>query len=368
MGPKKKTRVIVLFGGRSAEHDVSRVTASHVLAAMDPERYDIVPVGIERNGRWVLAEEAVAALRRGPEALPPALTAAGPAIEPLPTVTGVDDPAAADGGAETTVVLPLLHGPFGEDGTVQGMLELAGVPYAGAGVLGSALAMDKAKAKEVIAHAGIPQADHLSFRADQPPSLVAEQVLARFGLPVFVKPANLGSSIGVSKARTETELMEAIELALSFDEWLVVEEAVEGREIELGVLGNLEPEVSVPGEIVPAADFYDYEDKYHDGAAQCLVPAELTEAQTTELQELARRVYLVLRCEGMARVDFFLEEGGRGPLLNEVNTIPGFTPISMFPKLWEASGVSYPALIDRLIDLAVERHERRTKRIRTSRP
>jgi D-alanine-D-alanine ligase len=259
------------------------------------------------------------------------------------------------------VVVPLLHGPLGEDGTVQGMLELADLPYVGTGVLGSAVAMDKAMAKQVAAAAGIPQARHRAFRAhEMNPGLPAE-VAAELGLPVFIKPANMGSSVGVSKARTIEELAVAIEVALTYDEWVVVEEAVIGREIEVAVLGNLEPRASVPGEIVPGAEFYDYADKYLDAGSQAIVPARLTAEQTTAVQELALRAFNALRCEGLSRCDFFFEEHGRGFLLNEVNTMPGFTPISMYPKLWIASGMTYPTLIDELVRLAIERHSRRRR-------
>ncbi len=357
-----KTRLVVLFGGRSAEHDVSRVTATHVLRAIDLARYDVTAVGIDRDGRWLLAEEAMAALALGPDALPDALVVGGPSTDPLPVLASASD-------VSPVVVLPLLHGPFGEDGTVQGLLELADVPYVGAGVLGSALAMDKAKAKEVCAFNGIPQVRWLTWRADELPADPADVIGTELGFPCFVKPANMGSSVGVSKVDSPAELAEAIELALTFDEWLLVEEAVVAREIELAVLGNETLRVSVPGEIIPAADFYDYEDKYLDGRAKLVIPAPLDAEVTAQFQELAARAYRVLRAEGMSRVDFFYEEEGpaRGPLLNEINTIPGFTPISMYPKLWEASGVSYPQLIEELIVLAQSRWQRRRQRMRTQR-
>ncbi len=354
-----RIKLLVLFGGQSAEHDVSRVTASHVLRAVDPERYDVTPVAIGRDGRWMLAEAARAALAEGPGALPDALEVAGPDVDPMPVLAA----------AGPVVALPLLHGPFGEDGTVQGLLELAGVPYVGAGVLASALAMDKAKAKEVFAFNGIPQARWLTWRADELPADLADRIGADLGYPCFVKPANMGSSVGVSKVHGPGELAAAVDLALSYDEWIVVEEAVVGREIELAVLGNLDPQVSVPGEIIPGAEFYDYEDKYHDGRAELVIPAALDEAVAEQFRRLAIAAFRACRAEGMARVDFFYEETGpaRGPLLNEVNTIPGFTPISMYPKLWQASGVGYGELIDRLIGLAIERSERRSARTRTDR-
>ncbi len=341
--------LVVLFGGQSAEHDVSCVTAAHVMRAADPDRYRITPVGIGRDGRWALAAGPPAALPAGGTVAP--LDPRGTAISPTAAIT-------ADAGA-TTVVVPLLHGPMGEDGTVQGMLELAGVPYVGSGVLGSALAMDKAMAKQVLAVTGIPQARFRALHESQITESTAAELIDELGLPLFVKPANMGSSVGVSKAKSADGVNTALATARAYDEWIVVEEAVTGREIEVAVLGNLDPRASVPGEIVPAAEFYDYADKYVDGASQTLVPAPLTEVQAAEVRRLAIEVYRALRCEGMARVDFFFEEHGRGWLCNEANTIPGFTPISMYPKLWIESGLSYSALIDELVDLAIERHARR---------
>ncbi len=348
-----RINLIVIFGGQSAEHEVSCTTAAHVLRAADPAKYRITPIGIGRDGRWSLATGAQQALAEGPQALPGRLDTDGSVIEPTLAITPTS--------AGTTVVVPLLHGPMGEDGTVQGLLELADLPYVGTGVLGSALAMDKAMAKVVVAQHGIPQARHLSFRASDltpgTPAAVADEL----GLPVFVKPANMGSSIGVTKAKTVEAVRDAIGVALGYDEWVVVEEAIDGREIEVAVLGNLAPRASMPGEIVPGAEFYDYADKYVDDGSQSLIPAPLTPAQTAEVQALALRSFAALRCEGLSRVDFFLEEPGRGFLLNEVNTMPGFTPISMYPKLWIASGLSYSDLIDELVRLAIERHTRRRR-------
>jgi D-alanine-D-alanine ligase len=359
MAERPRTRLVVLFGGQSAEHDVSRVSARHVLAAVDADRYDVVPVGITRDGRWVRAEAAAVALLHGPDALPEAVAPKGPDIEPLPALAP-----AAEG--QQVVVVPILHGPRGEDGTVQGLLELADVPYVGCGVLASALAMDKTVAKEVFAANGIPQARWRTVSeaglAVEGVAVAARRLAGDLGLPAFVKPANMGSSIGVSRASTVAELEAALTAALAYDDWLVVEEGIAGREIECAVLGNLDPRASVPGEVVPAADFYDYEDKYVDGAAELLIPAPLEEKVATEVRRLAVRAFRALRCEGMARVDFFYDEPGRGLLVNEINTIPGFTPISMYPKMWAASGLPYPALIDELVRLAVERHARRATR------
>ena len=359
--PADDTRInlIVLFGGQSAEHEVSCTTAAHVLRAADPAKYRITPIGISRDGTWAVAAGAVMALAEGPHALPGRLDPAGDALAPTAAISPTSAGLPAASGR--TVVVPLLHGPLGEDGTVQGMLELANVPYVGTGVLGSALAMDKAMAKQVTAINGIPQARYLALRAHEITPGTPARIATELGLPVFVKPANMGSSVGVTKAKTIEAVRDAIEVALSYDEWIVVEEAIVGREIEVAVLGNLEPRASVPGEIVPGAEFYDYADKYVEDGSQALVPAPLTPEQTAEVQALALRSFKALRGEGLSRIDFFFEEGGRGFLLNEINTMPGFTPISMYPKLWVASGLPYPELIDELVRLAIERHGRQRR-------
>ncbi|MEM1332191.1 MAG: D-alanine--D-alanine ligase family protein [Actinomycetota bacterium] len=352
-----RIHLVVLFGGESAEHEVSCTTAAHVLAAADPTRYRITPIGISTDGRWALADAAAAALADGSD-LPGRLDPAGTTVSPTPLLS------AATASTSRTVVMPLLHGPMGEDGTVQGLLELANVPYVGAGVLASSVAMDKAMAKQVTAAAGIPQARHTAFAEHEITPGLPQRLADELGLPAFVKPANMGSSVGVSKATTVEELAAAIELALSYDEMVVVEEAVVGKEIEVAVLGNTEPEAATPGEIVPAADFYSYEDKYVDDGSYALIPAPIGDEALAEAKELAVRSYRAMRCEGLSRVDFFWEdpaEGGRGFLLNEINTMPGFTPISMFPKMWIADGVSYPEIIDRLVDLALARHARKRR-------
>jgi D-alanine-D-alanine ligase len=355
MARSDRIRLVVLFGGRSAEHEVSCTSALHVLNVVDPDRYDIVPIGITRVGRWVESSSAVAALGTSAAALPSPDDSDGPELDPLPAI-------APDGATPSQiVVLPLLHGPMGEDGTVQGLLELAGIPYVGAGVLASALCMDKSAAKDVLAAHGLPQGRWLSSRDTDVDDAFAARVEAELGFPVFVKPSNLGSSVGVTKAHDRAELHAALEEALRYDEYVIVEEAITGREIELAVLGNAHPRASVPGEIEPSHDFYDFEDKYLDGAAGLIVPAPLDDDEVAAVQALAVKAYTALRVDGMARVDFFYEEGGRGFLVNELNTIPGFTPISMYPKLWEASGVPYADLIDELIRLALDRHTRRTK-------
>ena len=350
----ERINLIVIFGGQSAEHDVSCVTATHVLRAVDQSRYRVTPIGIDREGKWQLATGAQRALAAGPDALPERLEAIGDSLSPTSMLGG-----AALAGP--VVVMPLLHGPLGEDGTVQGMLELLDLPYVGSGVLGSAVAMDKAVAKELVGYHGIPQARWASLREHEVSPSRLDEIVAELGLPLFVKPANMGSSVGVTKASTREDLQHSIQHALTYDEWVVVEEAVVGREIEVAVLGNLEPKASVPGEVVPGKEFYDYEDKYLDEGAQLLIPAPLTAEQTAEVRAMALRVYTALRCEGLARVDFFFEEHGRGFLINEVNTMPGFTPISMYPKMWQKSGMTYPELVDQLIDLAIERHQRRRR-------
>ena len=297
-GNDGRIELIVLFGGQSAEHEVSCTTAAHVLRAVDPTKYRITPIGISLDGTWAVATDARAALDAGPHALPGRLDPSGTATSPGEII-------AASVPAGTTVVLPLLHGPMGEDGTVQGLLELAGVAYVGSGVLGSALAMDKAMAKQVLAANGIPQAHYRSFHESELTPGLPQQLADELGLPVFVKPANMGSSVGVSKAKTVEALRDAITSALAYDEWVVVEETVTGREIEVAVLGNLEPRASVPGEIIPGAEFYDYADKYLDNGSQCLIPAPLGAEPAAEVQRLAVEVFRVLRCQGMARVDFF---------------------------------------------------------------
>ncbi len=350
-------RLIIIFGGQSAERDVSCLTAAHVLRAVDATRYEIQAIGIDKSGQFVSVE--VPAIE-GPDV-------SDVEIAPLVPVGGncvlselLNEPS----NCADTVVLPLLHGPLGEDGTIQGLLEMANVAYVGAGVLGSAATMDKAMAKTVLDAHDIPQTKWLSFVEHQKPvATMATEAIDALGLPCFVKPANMGSSIGVSKAETHDELIAAFSTAFRYDEVVVVEEAVLAREIEFAVLGNADPEISVPGEIKPAADFYDYEDKYFDGAAELQIPASLPAETVEQMRSIALSTYRALRVEGMARADFLFEENGRGPLLNELNTIPGFTPISMYPKLWEASGLAYSDLIDKLVELALQRHKRRaTKR------
>ncbi len=341
------TEVIVVFGGESAEHDVSCVTAAHVLRALDRAKYRVKVVGITRGGEWVSCPT--------PSSDAEKLTAVGSPTSLDAILTGSN--------RQNSVVVPLLHGPMGEDGTIQGALEMAHVAYVGSGVLASAVSMDKSMTKALLDAAGIAQPRWIALRHDEAVPARLEAVGNDLGWPVFVKPANMGSSVGVHKCRSLAELVEGADDALAFDEWILVEEAVRGRELEVAVLGNEAPRASVVGEIVPGREFYDYEDKYHGGTAKLLIPAPLEATTSDAVRDTALRVYRAVRADGMARVDFFFEENGRGLLVSEVNTIPGFTPISMYPKLWEASGLSYPELIDELVTLALERRTRRTRRV-----
>jgi len=362
-----RVRVGVVYGGRSVEHEVSLVSARAIMQALDPERYDVVPIGISRQGRWVIGKSHCA--------LPPdpsvrglvRLRNGGGAVQKA----GGRAARAAAGGAlkgRLDVVFPMVHGTGGEDGSLQGLLELAGIPYVGAGVLGSAIGMDKAMMKVAFAQAGLPIVDHRVIRCsdlEQDRERFIRSVESAFGYPCFVKPANGGSSVGISKAKDRDGLADAIDLAARYDRKVVVERAVDGREIECSVLGNDKPEASVPGEIVPSNEFYDYRAKYIDTGSRLLIPAPLSAEQTGRIRDLAVKAFRALDLCGMARVDFFLDRASEAIFVNEVNTIPGFTPISMYPKLWEASGVTFPALVDRLVRLALERHAEK-KRLITS--
>jgi len=363
--PDRRLRIMLLFGGQSAEHDVSRVSAVAVARALDPVRYDVVPVAITREGRWLLADRARVALETGQ--FPAAFEVDGPPVRLAEKRAGLGSSVVrleSQGGllGAVDVAFPLLHGPYGEDGTVQGLLELAGLPYVGSGVVGSAVGMDKVMMKRAFTACGLATPRSVALREDGVTKTELDRCEDTLGYPCFVKPANLGSSIGVSKAADRPALEEAVEVALRFDEWILVEEGITGREIEVAVLGDRPPEASLPGEIVPGADFYTYEDKYLDDSAELRAPADLAAEGTAEIRRLAVAAFEACRCEAMARVDFFLEDPGRGFLVNEVNTIPGFTPISMYPRLWEVTGVPYPELLDRLVALALERHERRAAR------
>ncbi len=349
-----KLRVAVLFGGRSGEHEVSLVSAASVLQSLDRRKYEIVPVGITLEGRWLSAGGAAArsperVLREGrPVLLPP---------EPAP--------AGAARRAEilrADVALPILHGTFGEDGTIQGLLELCGIPYVGAGVLASAVGMDKEIMKRLFVQAGLPIVPWLSFRRRQwrrAPESVLAAVVRRLDYPVFVKPANLGSSVGISKARDREQLRRALQLAARYDTKLIVEQGVDAREIECSVLGNDDPRASLPGEILPGREFYDYEAKYLETGTQYRIPAPLAPGLRRRVQQLAIGAFRAVDCSGLARVDFLLARRGAQLWVNEINTMPGFTPISMFPKLWAVSGLPYPRLLDRMIALALERARER---------
>ena len=368
----KKLRVGVLFGGRSGEHEVSLLSAASVLAAIDRKKYDVVPIGITKAGHWVTAAAAEQMLK-APGADASALRASDPPATPELEMPGEAlAPFEADGTAQVQamrldVVLPVLHGTFGEDGTIQGLLELAGVAYAGSGVLGSAAGMDKDVMKRLFASAKLPIPKHVTLLRtawQAGPRKAITAVEAALNYPLFVKPANGGSSVGISKAHDRGELAGALALAARYDRKLVVEQAVGGgrkgtgkaRELEVAVLGNDKPEASVVGEIVPAKEFYDYEAKYLSEGSELKIPAEITRLQAKELRAMAVRAFEACDCAGLARVDFLMEPGATGRVyLNEINTMPGFTAISMFPKLWAASGVAYPELIDRLIALALER-------------
>ena len=372
----RKLRVGVIFGGRSGEHEISLISARSVMAAMDAEKYEIVPIGITRDGRWIAGGDPMAALTSGDEGLShPAVLLGDPSRPGLMRLEEGDGRLVLELLAELDVVFPVLHGPYGEDGTIQGLLDMAGIPYVGAGVTGSALGMDKAVFKDVMKAHGLPIVDHLvvmrrEWEAD--PEGVMDRVEAALGYPVFTKPANLGSSVGISKCHDREGLARGLADAARYDRKLLVEAAVgKAREIEVSVLGNDEPVASVPGEIIPSREFYSYAAKYLDEgekASKLLIPAPIPEETAERVRELAVRAYKAIDCAGMARADFLLS-GETGELfVNELNTIPGFTHISMYPKLWEASGLPYPKLIDRLIELALERHADKARNETSYRP
>ncbi len=342
MSERPRLRVAVLMGGRSSEHPISLASGRSVLEALDPARYDAVPIGIGRDGRWELVAGSNGAL--------PAASVA----ETLPVPTKAASAPAKLG--EVDVVLPILHGPFGEDGTVQGMLELAGVPYVGADVKASSLCMDKDLFKAVMRDAGIPVTKNITLRP-------GDAVENPFGYPVFVKPARLGSSVGISKAHDEAELADAVALAFRHDEKILIEEFLDGREVEVGVLGNREPVASLAGQVVSHLnDWYDWSSKYDEGGSELLVPPPtLTAEQCERAQQLAVEAFVATDCEGMARVDFFVRESDGEVVVNELNTIPGFTATSFYARLFEASGIPYRELLDRLVELALERHERKAQ-------
>jgi D-alanine-D-alanine ligase len=358
---KKRLRVGVLFGGRSGEHEVSLISAASVIQALDPEKYEAIPIGITKDGRWVAgtaAHKMLPDILRSGETV---MLSADPNVAALVPVSN-----SRPGALLVDVIFPVLHGTYGEDGTVQGLLDLAGLPFVGSGVLGSAVGMDKDMQKRLFLQAKLPVGDFLAItRAEWEKSrgTVLSAVRKKFRFPVFVKPATLGSSVGMTKAHDAKELAAAMDLAAEFAQKILVERAIRGREIEVSVLGNEDPKASIPGEIVPHREFYDYAAKYLEEGTRLLIPAKLKRTQVKRFQEYAVRAFRSLECLGMARVDFFLEHRTGRILLNEINTIPGFTSISMYPKLWEASGLSYRKLLDRLIELALAQHreKQRTK-------
>ncbi len=363
----EKLRVGLIFGGRSGEHEVSLVSAQGVMGAIDKGKYEVVPIGITKEGRWLAAGDPMQALSSG------VVTKSNPALLlPEPSQQGImrledreqERALAAIQVSQLDVVFPILHGPYGEDGTVQGLLELAGLPYVGAGVAASAVGMDKVLFKDIMRAHGLPVVHSLMIKRkvwEQQPERTVARIEAEVGYACFVKPVNLGSSVGISKVHNRAELATALNEAARYDRKLLVEVAVDAREIEVSVLGNDEPIASVPGEIVPCNLFYDYAAKYLDGESELLIPAPIPPETTELIRRLAVDAYLAIDCAGMARADFLLDRQTEQVYINEVNTLPGFTPISMYPKLWEASGISYPELIDRLIELALERHADRAR-------
>jgi len=376
----KKLRVGILFGGRSGEHEVSLLSAASILQAIDRDRFDVVPIGITKEGRWLAAGDARELLNGDSSAVARRLRAGDPAATPgakllhegIPTLMAPEPGQQGPQGKALDVVFPVLHGTFGEDGTIQGVFELAGIAYVGSGVLGSSAGMDKDVMKRLFADAKLPIVKHVTLlRAEweKSPRKAIARVEAKLKYPVFVKPANLGSSVGISKAHDRKELGPALTLAARYDRKLVVEQGVGGkrsrsRELEVGVLGNDDPKASVVGEIVPGKEFYDYEAKYLSEGSVPIIPAKLTSAQSRQIREMAVEAFKACDLAGLARVDFLMEPDGKQRIyLNEVNTLPGFTSISMYPKLWEATGIGYKDLITRLIELALERHGEKTRTV-----
>jgi D-alanine-D-alanine ligase len=351
-------KLALIFGGRSAEHEISLISAQSVLAALDPGKFQVVPVGITREGAWVRPHDVRAALRDGLGATP----CTPVALLPDPSRPGL---LVGDDVVPIDCAFPVLHGPFGEDGTIQGLFELADLPYAGAGVLASAVGMDKQLMKGAFTAAGLAQVDSVVLRAGDG-ERAAAAVEAAFAYPVFVKPVNLGSSVGISKAHDRAELIAAVATAFLFDRKVIVEAFADAREFECGVIGNDEPQVSVAGEVIPGNEFYDYESKYTEGKMAFRIPADLEAEQAAALRELAAAAYRAIDCSGFARCDFFVERASGRVLVNEINTIPGMTSMSAFPKVWAASGVPYGELLERIIALGIERHAARA-RLLTSR-
>jgi D-alanine-D-alanine ligase len=363
MSNNKKLRLGMIFGGRSGEHEVSLMSARSVLSALDPEKYTVTEIGITHDGVWLVGNnvlEVMVAERY--TSLNPATVLPDPTRQGLFMMNGSNQDEMLQYLTELDVVFPLLHGTFGEDGTIQGLFEIAGLAYVGAGVLGSSVGMDKGIFKDVMRANDIPVLESIillrnEIQADVEAVLARSEQVAPY--PLFVKPANLGSSVGVSKCRNRSDLLEGVMDAARYDRRILVERGVNGREIEVSVLGNDQPEASVPGEVIPSREFYSYEAKYHDGSSELLIPAPITDELVSQVQSIAKKAYQAIDCAGMARADFLLDKDSGDLYLNELNTIPGFTKISMYPKLWEASGVSYRELVDRLIELALERKSER---------
>jgi D-alanine-D-alanine ligase len=360
--PASRLRVGVIFGGRSGEHEVSLVSAGSVIRALDPAKYEVVPIGITQAGRWITSPHAIAMLkeRTGLDTAPGCVLIPEPGHEGLLVWSE-----AASSVGPLDVVIPLVHGTYGEDGTLQGLLELADIPYVGAGVLGSAVGMDKIVQKQLFAQAGLRCAKYawrLSAVCQNEPGKVAREVEKTLRYPIFVKPANTGSSVGITKAHTRSELQDGMVEASAYDRKVIFEQGVaNAREIECSVLGNDTPIASVCGEVIPSNEFYDYAAKYVDGASRAEIPARIPRSLAKQIQRMAVRAYIAIDCAGMARADFFLTRRNSTLYINELNTIPGFTSISMYPKLWESTGISYPALLDRLIALAMQRHAEKTR-------
>ena len=355
----KKIKIGVLFGGKSAEHEVSLISAKNVINALDKKKYEVIPIGIDKNGKWLLSNTSNYLLNSNNPKLiklnksnsEVALYAQGEgALVPVKGGSKIN--------GKIDVIFPVMHGPFGEDGSMQGLLKLAGVPFVGPSVLGSAVGMDKDVMKRLFRDAGIPIGKFIALKKSEKISF--EKVKKELGMPVFVKPANLGSSVGINKVRNEKEWANALKDAFLYDTKIVIEENINGREIECAVLGNEKPIASIPGEIISNADFYSYDSKYIDDKSVCEIPAKISKEAAQKVQNIAVQVFKVLCCEGMGRVDFFLKGNGE-VIVNEINTIPGFTSISMYPKLWEASGLPLAKLLDKLIFFAIERFKREQK-------
>jgi D-alanine-D-alanine ligase len=363
MSNNKKLRLGMIFGGRSGEHEVSLMSARSVLSALDPEKYTVTQIGITHDGVWLVGDDVLEAmLAERYTSLNPATLLPDPTRPGLFMINDSNREKMLQYLTDLDIVFPLLHGTFGEDGTVQGLFEIAGLAYVGAGVLGSSVGMDKGVFKDVMRANDIPVLESLillrnEIQADMEAVLERSEQLAPY--PLFVKPANLGSSVGVSKCRNRSDLLEGVMDAARYDRRILVERGVNGREIELSVLGNDKPQASIPGEVIPSREFYSYEAKYHDGSSELLIPAPIADELISKVQSIAKKAYQAIDCAGMARADFLLDKDSGDLYLNELNTIPGFTMISMYPKLWEASGLSYPELVDRLIELALERKSER---------